>query len=225
MLVGISSNVMNSPRRLFVLACVLFATAHASDALVVVLKDADGSPVVDAVVQVKAIGDGGTDELRPVRAEIEQRDQEFQPRIAVVPVGSTVVFPNRDDVKHHVYSLSKVRRFEIPLSGPEDTGEIVFDRAGVIAVGCNIHDWMVAYVVVVDTPAWAWSDAGGTARIERSPAGPARIEIWHERLARVSIHDVSAEALASGRPLEFVLKLRPERAGDHDAGGVRRRRY
>jgi len=98
-------------------------------------------------------------------------------------VGTAVNFPNRDRMQHHVYSFSPARKFEIKLYYGKPSEPIVFDQPGVVVLGCNIHDQMVAWVVVVDTPLWARSNAGGHARIDGVPAGSYQLNVWHSTLA------------------------------------------
>ena len=134
---------------------------------------------------------------------VAQRDSEFVPLVAAVRTGATVRFPNEDKIKHHVYSLSAAKRFDLPLHGGGTTAAVVLDRPGVVSVGCNIHDWMRSYIVVLDTPWFARSGADGVVRLS-APAGRYRREIWHYRLAQ----PLAAElALAEEAPLEAAEKL------------------
>ena len=98
-------------------------------------------------------------------------------------VGTRVVFPNRDNVQHHVYSVSAAKKFEIPLYIGESTATILFDRPGQVTLGCNIHDWMVAYILVLDTPYFSKTGRDGTAGISGLPPGSYRLEVWHPRLS------------------------------------------
>jgi hypothetical protein len=99
-----------------------------------------------------------------------------------VGVGSTVTFPNRDNTRHHVYSFSPAKRFELPLYAGSDVDPVRFDTPGVVTLGCNIHDWMIGYIHVLDTPFHGVTDAQGRSRIEL-PAGRYQLRVWHERLA------------------------------------------
>ena len=111
-----------------------------------------------------------------------QQNLQFDPFVLVAPVGATVAFPNRDAVRHQVYSFSPAHPFELKLYGRDETRTIRFDRVGVIALGCNIHDSMVGFIKVVDTPFAAKSDAQGVAVVRGVPAGAGSMKIWHPYL-------------------------------------------
>ncbi len=194
-----------------VAACLLLlfcVGAHAAPTFEITLKTARGEIVSDAVVSlVPTEGTVPGPVATPV--EVRQAGTQFDPLVTVVQAGGKVVFPNKDDVQHHVYSLSKAKKFELPLYAPGQSEIIVFDQPGLVTLGCNIHDWMVAYLVVVPTPWFAKSGPDGRASIE-APAGTYKLEIWHPRLvAPVSLTVV----LATDKPLalEQVLTLKPER--------------
>lgn len=158
------------------------SVAQAGD-LTVSVRDTGGRPVRDAVVTVRP--DAGVPR-GPIRfswpLRIVQRDVQFQPYVLVAPVGATVSFPNLDRVRHHVYSFSRGNRFEIELFGQDQARTHAFATVGTAALGCNIHDQMLAYVRVVDTPYAAKTDATGDVTIAGIPAGPARLVVWHPRL-------------------------------------------
>ena len=112
-------------------------------------------------------------------AQVEQVDRHFVPQVSVVTVGTPVSFPNHDTVRHHVYSFSPVKTFELKLYAGTPHEPVGFDKPGVAVLGCNIHDQMVAWVVVVDTPFYARSGATGRARIADVPAGGYQLRVWH----------------------------------------------
>jgi plastocyanin len=144
------------------------------------LSSARGTPVSDAVITAYPEGGG---RAGPVRfdwpQEMDQHNLQFAPFVLIVPVGANVSFPNRDAVRHHVYSFSPAKKFELKLYGRDETRSVRFDKAGVVALGCNIHDNMVAFIRVVDTPFAAKSDASGQAVLRGLPPGPVRVRIWH----------------------------------------------
>lgn len=190
------------------LSLLFCAGAHATPAFQITLKTAKGDPIGDAVVSLVPT-EGAVPGPVPTPVEVRQADTQFDPLVTVVQAGGRVVFPNQDEVQHHVYSLSKAKKFELPLYAPGQSEVIVFDQPGLVTLGCNIHDWMVAYLVVVPTPWFAKTGPDGRAPIE-APAGTYRLEIWHPRLAApVSLNVV----LATEKPLalEQVLALKPER--------------
>jgi len=142
----------------------------------VTVTDAEGRPVRDAVVYAVPQG-------RPVappvaRAVMDQRDRQFVPRVLPVQTGTAVDFPNSDDVRHQVYSFSPAKRFQLPLYEGTPQHPVVFERAGVVVLGCNIHDRMSAYVVVVDTPHFA-SAPRGKAELRNLPPGSYEVRAWH----------------------------------------------
>ncbi len=154
------------------------SAARAAD-LDVMVRGPNGAPVADAVVTVE------TAEHKPLPARfvqplaMSQRNQQFDPFVLVVPVGADVRFPNQDDVRHQVYSFSPTKTFELKLYGKDQTRVVRFDKPGVVSLGCNIHDQMVAYIVVADTAYAAKTDAGGHAVIHGLPAGAASVRVWH----------------------------------------------
>ncbi|MAK61204.1 MAG: methylamine utilization protein [Ponticaulis sp.] len=110
---------------------------------------------------------------------MEQSDKTFVPYVLIAPLGSEVSFPNRDRMRHHVYSFSKGNRFEIELYGRDETRSIAFDTPGVVAVGCNIHDEMIGYIRVVDTPYAGKTDGAGSMTFTDLPAGTNEFLVWH----------------------------------------------
>jgi len=110
---------------------------------------------------------------------IDQIDKEFVPRVSVVQTGASVEFPNHDKIRHHVYSFSSAKSFEIPLYKGTPADPIQFDQPGVVKLGCNIHDWMGANIFITDTPYFGISDANGNVVLRDLPAGDYKIFVWH----------------------------------------------
>ncbi|TAG33000.1 MAG: methylamine utilization protein [Verrucomicrobia bacterium] len=144
--------------------------------------------------------------------EVRQRDSEFVPLVIAARVGSLVRFPNDDSIQHHVYSISPAKRFDLPLQDGADASAILLDKAGVVSVGCNIHDWMRSYIVVVATPYFARSEADGTARLS-APSGRYRREIWHYLLAKPQVTEVTLVDDPETLP-PITLTLRRDRHPD-----------
>jgi plastocyanin len=159
----------------------LIATAWpaAATELVVELRTPSGQPVPDAVVSLYPGGRPAP--MGPARGpyQIAQRDTQFQPFVLIVPVGGQIAFPNYDSFRHHVYSFSPAKRFELKLYAREQDRTVRFDRAGVVALGCNIHDQMTAFVNVSDTGLAAKSDAAGRIVFANVPPGPVTARLWH----------------------------------------------
>lgn len=119
--------------------------------------------------------------LRNDHAEIVQAAKTFMPAMSAVQTGTAIHFPNRDTVRHHVYSFSKAKSFELKLYIGTPAQPVVFDTPGIVVLGCNIHDHMVAYVMVADTPWLAVTDAQGQARMADLPEGEYELQYWHSR--------------------------------------------
>ena len=163
-----------------------------------------GQPVESAVVTLTPVG--RTAAVTPTEAVMDQVGSEFKPRVLVVEKGSRVRFPNSDTIRHQVYSFSATKRFELPLYTGTPPEPVVFDRAGVVTLGCNIHDWMKGYIVVVDTPHHAITDAEGHANLE-APAGPYLLTAWHERLPAVDAAPTQTLTLPVDGPVVLDLTL------------------
>lgn len=162
-------------------ALALAAPAAQAAALVATVTDAAGRPLADAVVMLEPTG--AKLPVKPLAGvEIAQRSREFQPALTVVTVGTPVSFPNFDTVRHHVYSFSPAKTFELKLYAGVPSMPVVFDKPGAAALGCNIHDRMSAWVLVVDTPYHARSGVDGRARIDGVAPGSYRLRAWHAGL-------------------------------------------
>lgn len=172
------------------LSLTLPLAARAAD-LVVSVKSPAGAPVADAVVTIAAPRGGPTRFPWPYR--MAQRNIQFDPFVLIVPVGADVAFPNLDSVRHHVYSFSPAKTFELKLYGKDETRIVHFDKPGVVQLGCNIHDGMIAFIVVVDTPFAAKTDAQGVATIHDAPAGAQGVTIWRPylRAAGNALHETA----------------------------------
>jgi plastocyanin len=146
--------------------------------LSVEVKDAGGAAIADAAVY--ALPRSAKAPARPQKnVEIGQADRQFSPLVTVVQRGTSITFPNRDGVRHHVYSFSPAKTFEIKLYVGTPAEPVTFDKAGDVVIGCNIHDYMRAFVYVVDTPWFGKTDAQGKVRIEGLPAGDYELAVWH----------------------------------------------
>lgn len=214
---------MKFPRALalLLLAAATLAGA-ASNPLAISVKNPRGGPVTDAVISLVPL-DGAVPPAADASVAIDQQNQEFTPYVTVVQAGTRVLFPNKDTVQHHVYSLSKAKKFELPLYNPGQNESFVFDVPGLVTLGCNIHDWMVAYLVVVPTPWFAKTGATGLATVI-APAGRYRLELWHPRLAALVTQEITLGPAETAQR-EFTLTLKPDkrirRGGTTKTGGYR----
>ncbi len=158
------------------------AAARAGD-LVMTVRDGAGKPVPNAVVMVKPASGVPAGPIRfPWAYTVAQQDIRFDPFVLIVPVSATVAFPNKDKVRHHVYSFSAGNKFELKLFGKDESRAVAFKAVGVAAVGCNIHDQMVGFIQVVDTPFAVKTDAAGVAAIRGITSGAATVRVWHPYL-------------------------------------------
>ncbi len=164
--------------------------------LTVKVRNATGAPLDEAVVW--AIPKQG--ELPPSApdAVMDQKNRMFVPHVLAVRTGTAVQFPNSDNVRHQVYSFSPAKRFQLPLYEGSPAEPVIFDKAGVVSLGCNIHDRMSAYIVVVDTPFFGVTK-DGTAALRGLTAGSYTIHVWHAK-ARSETPPRSVELKESGAP-------------------------
>ena len=148
--------------------------------LVITVQSPDGHALAGAVVTARPLDAPGK-RPAPVHAVMDQVDRAFAPDLLVIPVGSTVEFPNSDSVSHQIYSFSQPKRFKLPLYHGKPYPPVQFDQAGVVTLGCNIHDDMLAYLVVTDAPWFGRTDKSG-AWVADVPRGRYRVSIWHPRM-------------------------------------------
>lgn len=152
------------------------------------VRDDQGAIVDDAVVILKPrSGDAVNSPARRMQEgsfEIVQKNLSFLPHTLVVPRGATVAFPNQDVVRHHVYSFSPARKFELALYGQEESRTVTFNNPGIVAIGCNIHDSMQAYVFIYDAGEEAKLSEQGLANFGDLPEGEYSISVWHPRMKR-----------------------------------------
>ncbi len=175
------------------------------------LKDGSGAAVVDAVIT--ALPAQGEPPALTVQApkSLDQVNREFVSHVLVIRAGESVVFPNNDKTKHHVYSFSPAHRFEIKLYSGVPSQPITFNNPGVVVLGCNIHDWMVGYIYVADTPYFAKTDASGHWSIEL-PANDYKLTLWHENLDEAGASISKAVKVVEGdNVLNDTVKLKPNR--------------
>lgn len=174
----------------------------------------DGKPAVDAVVI--AVPESGVPARagKPVTEVVDQIGKEFTPYVKVIRAGSSVSFPNKDNVRHHVYSFSPAKTFELPLYKGTPAAPVQFDKPGIVRIGCNIHDWMIGYIYVAETPYVGKTGRQGAIELDGLPPARYRVRVWHpwmedaEQATETTV-DVQDGALT---PLEWKLRLKPELA-------------
>ncbi len=197
-------------KRLFLLAIAALGspTVLIAAPLTVQVTDAGGKPVANAVVTLRPAG--GAARPMPVGKSytVSQKDLQFHPFVLVVPTGATVSFPNLDPTKHHVYSFSAAKRFELKLFARDQSRSVKFDKPGVVALGCNIHDRMSAFIVVADSAWSARTDAQGRVRFADAPTAGGTLSVWHPYL-RAPGGTMSRSLGPKESRASFAVRLRP----------------
>jgi len=178
-----------------------------------IVKDERGKPVADAVVSLTAAGAATPAPRAGAAVVMDQQNKEFVPFVLPVTVGTPVTFPNRDNIRHHVYSFSPAKRFELPLYIGTPAAPVVFDKPGSIVLGCNIHDWMVGHVYVLATPYFARTGGEGRTRIGEVAPGAYEARVWHPRLKTETEKTTTPVTVAAGEPAQvtFSIALKPDR--------------
>ena len=196
----------------FALLLILATHDLAAAQLRVSVVDSNARPVADAVVSATA-GSPSSEAIgkQSSVAVVAQENLQFVPRTSAIRRGTRVRFPNRDDILHNVYSFSKAKKFQLPLYRDEPPELVSFDVPGAVVLGCNIHDWMVAYIYVLDTPWFARTGASGRTLLRSVPAGDYAVEVWHPRMKTLGNGNSRAVELAEDGILEiqFQIALKP----------------
>jgi len=160
-----------------VTGCLLFCVSTMASALVqITVTDPQGQPVEDAVVELL---DPANKTFSQQKAEVKQQDLTFIPFVSAYQTGTAVDFPNMDKTRHHVYSFSPAKVFELKLYANKPEAPVVFDQAGIVALGCNIHDYMQAYIYVGDSPFLQVTDNKGLVTFNNIPDGTYQLKLWH----------------------------------------------
>jgi plastocyanin len=183
------------------LPCVLSAAS-----LVVEVHDPQGAALADAVIYCSP--EGKAVATTPATAIMDQKNKTFVPHVLPVQVGTAVKFPNSDDIQHHVYSFSPAKRFELPLYKGTPANPVIFDTPGVVTLGCNIHDKMNAYIVVLDTPYFEKTEASGRVEFKNLPPGKYTVHAWQPDMSE----EPAAQTVTVGddaQTLTFTIKPAP----------------
>jgi plastocyanin len=165
--------------RLSLSFAVLLGLSFAAHAKVLRLVDQNQQPVFDAVVSY-ALPAGVSAATNDTVAVMDQLNKQFVPRVLIIQQGQQVTFPNSDDIRHHVYSFSATKPFEIKLFKGSVNQPILFDREGIVVLGCNIHDQMVGYIYVNNQEKALLSDQNGEVVL---PDDVDQVNIWHANLS------------------------------------------
>lgn len=199
---------MMKPLQFFLVPLMaLFASLAQAASVRVQVVDQAGAPVPDAVVYAMPVT-GKPPATKPAGAIIDQVKRRFVPLVSVVQTGASVTFPNRDNIEHDVYSFSPAKRFELNLYHGIPANPVVFDKPGLVVMGCNIHDEMVSYLLIVDTPWFAKTDAKGVAVIDNLPADALKLTAWHFRLGDPNAQPTQKITAAADSSAKFALQLK-----------------
>lgn len=209
---NIRSQVVSPSALAWAASAMLALSASAAEAadLTVQVTTPSGQPVKDAVVTVRPKAGGWTAQGRTRftwNYKVVQHNIQFDPFVLVVPRGAQVTFPNRDKVRHHVYSFSPAKKFELKLYGREEDRQVLFDKAGVVSLGCNIHDGMIAHIYVTDTIHAGKAGADGVVVIKGLPAGQAVLTIWQPYLKAARNESVQTIELPAQGAVRRAFKV------------------
>lgn len=193
---------------LAVVFAAFISNASSAATLTADFFDAQGKPVRDAVLTLK--GPAGAPNQAP-QADMDQRNQEFAPHVLAVRTGTEIKFPNSDNIRHQVYSFSAPKRFELRLYGGTPSAPVLFDKPGVVVLGCNVHDWMLGYVYVTDDAWFGVSNAQGSLILDQLPPGRYAATLWHPQVTDMQpVAGGDIDIPASGLRQRFSLALQPK---------------
>lgn len=194
----------------------LAAGAHAGTIEVTIL-DRDDNPVPDVAVFfeappfAKAVASAGA------TAIMDQYDKRFVPHLLVVQTGTSVEFPNSDTIAHHVYSFSHPNHFKLPIYKGDAHPPVTFNESGIVILGCNIHDNMLGYILVVDTPVFAKTDGDGRAVLDVGAAGEGEVFVWSPRI-RDDLAGLRVSIQPEGKPAGLTVRLAKSLRPVHRSG-------
>jgi len=187
-------NVLDRAHLIVVTLALGVRMAAAAD-LTVEGRDARGNIVADAALYAEPVAGNAPAARANAQVSIDQVNKEFVPRVTIVQAGTEVSFPNSDNIRHSIYSFSPAKTFTTKLYAGREAAPVLFDKAGLVVLGCNIHDNMVAWVYIVDTPWFGKSAADGTGVIRNLPAGD---------------YHITAAAAATAAPVSTTIEMRVE---------------
>lgn len=198
-------------RTILALAALCLASPAVAGDVTVDVRDTAGKPVPNAVVMIRPAG--GVPASKPMKVSwplvMAQQNIQFAPYVLIVPLGSAVSFPNKDKVRHHVYSFSTPKKFELKLYGKDESRAITFDKPGAVSLGCNIHDTMIAFIYVSETPYAMKSGIDGSATVQDVPAGGGQLMVWHPDLKAKTPVGRALAVTGAAQRTSIVLDLRP----------------
>jgi plastocyanin len=188
------------------LGCLAMASGHAASIKVSVL-DRDNHGVGDVIVTATPRDGAAAPPASAPRAVMDQVNRQFVPAVLVVRVGTQVAFPNSDTVAHQVYSFSPAKRFQLALYRGHAHPPLLFDKPGLVVLGCNIHDNMLAYIYVTPAPYFGKTDASGRLTLEEMPAGEYQVELWNPRFNEPATTLTRAIRVSGDEQLGITVRL------------------
>jgi plastocyanin len=212
------------------LLLALAPAAHSAAAMLEIsVVDEQGRPIGDVAVYVTpadGVAGAAAHAAGEQKAIMDQHDMQFVPHLLVVQTGTEITFPNGDNVSHHVYSFSEAKRFELKLYKGDVYPPVTFDRPGVVVLGCNIHDGMLGYVVVVDTPHFAKTDERGVAQLDGVPSGDYVLAAWTPRARPAALPPTQQITVGEGTAAaEILINGRLSPAHEHTVSSLTWDRY
>jgi plastocyanin len=184
--------------------------------LSVIVVGRDGRGIDDVVVTAMPATANTKSPSTRKPAVMDQKNLAFLPRVLVVAAGTSVEFPNNDAVSHQIYSFSAAKKFQLPLYKGEIHPPITFDRPGLVVLGCNVHDAMVGYIYVTDSPYFGTTEAGGNLQLKGLPSGDYRVILWSPFIADApasltrTVHVDGNESAPMRMQLNLELRALPE---------------
>jgi len=196
-------------KKIFLLSLVIIPISSYAEEFSIIIKSPSGKTIKDAVVTLsskdnKKLQTGKT-------YKIDQINKTYVPHVTIIPAGNNISFPNKDNIRHHVYSFSETKKFELPLYEGTPTEPVTFNKSGIAVLGCNIHDWMRAYVFISDTPYYGLSGESGSVTIKNIPKGDYSLRVWHSRLKNQSDFKPTKIKVTSNQthPYQATVALKP----------------
>jgi len=188
------------------------AASRVAGRIIILEKDNKPSPDLgDAVLYLEG-PKSSADRASRTTVEIAITDKVYAPHVVVIPVGSTVRFPNHDPFNHNVFSVNEPNQFDLGLYGRGEVKSQTFTQPGLVRVYCNVHPRMVAYVFVMENRYYAQPGTDGAFSIDSVPQGRYRLHVWHERIPTEVVKDVTA---GPGGDLQIALNARGYRWQPH----------
>lgn len=199
-------------RGLWLVAGLLFGAAVADAATIQASAlDRDGHPLTDALIYLEPSNPADLPPLKVEDAVVAQEGMQFKPYVTIIHPGANVTFPNRDNMEHHVKSFSPAKPFEIKIFSSGTPPPVLFDKPGIVALNCLIHDWMRAYILVLDTPYYAKVESSGMAVLRNVPPGRYTAYAWHPDLGTFLAPLQTPVDLSGDTTLKFDFPIVPRK--------------